>query len=88
MSKKLLASTSCRSVGCGGTTVDMYATPEGVECVWTNENCPYIYGDVTADDQYRASDRHNVSRISWEEMRALMAHAPQVQPNQKKGRLR
>jgi hypothetical protein len=64
----------------------MYATTEGVECVWTNENCPYTDGDVTADDQYRASDRHNISRISWDEMRALMAHAPQVQPNQKKGK--
>lgn len=83
MAKKL-ASTSCRSVGCGGTTIDMYATTEGVECVWTNENCPYLGDGVTADDRERASDRHNVSRIPWDEMRALMAHAPQVQPNQKK----
>jgi hypothetical protein len=64
----------------------MYATTQGVECVWKNENTPYIDGDATEDEQYRASDGHNVSLITWDEMRALMAHAPQEQPNQRKGK--
>ena len=48
----------------------MYATREGVKCIWSNENCPY---DWSPSDEitYEAEDGHNVSIIPWEEFSRL-----------------
>lgn len=53
-------SISCRNVGCGGTTVEMYPTPEGVRCVWSNE---------TSDDS-----EDYVCVIPWSEWRTVNDH--------------
>jgi hypothetical protein len=54
----------------------MFATPEGVKCVWTNNSCPYELDDVTVDGNDEASDGHNVSFISWDDIAALAALMP------------
>lgn len=80
-----LGSIACRMVGPGGTTVTFYATPLGIEAVWTNENCPYFQDGnsypgqrvVTADERGAASDGHNVDTISWEQVRTWAAMAPE-----------
>ncbi len=52
---------ACRSVGCGGTSVDFRFHQGRCVAVWTNEECPYDFGDVEIDDETQiASDEHNV----------------------------
>lgn len=65
-------SISCRSVGPGGTSIAFYPRGNGVQAVWTNENCPYD----EADDRNAAFNGSNVSTISWEELEELMKHRP------------
>lgn len=75
---KKLFSVFCRMVGPGGTTVDFYATTDGIEAVWTNENCPYDYAGsgVTRDEHDRADDNHNVDKsIRWDELEDALALA-------------
>ena len=62
---------NCRSVGPGGTSVTFYPSPEGLVCVWDNENCPYERDGVTIDRIGRASDGHNVSVIPWDMVRKM-----------------
>lgn len=79
-----VASIFCRMVGPGGTTVNFYATEKGIECVWTNENCPYTQDGgaypgqrvITADERGAASDGHNVDVIDWGTVREMAALAP------------
>lgn len=87
-----VADIDCRSVGPGGTTVRFYPCPTGVKAVWTNENCPYDYSGSTNHPETReASDGHNVSFLSWEELDAMMRHRPArptppgLNPQTKKG---
>jgi hypothetical protein len=64
--EKCVYSIDCRSVGPGGTMVAMYATREGLKCIWSNESCPYESSDVSINEEtYEASDKHNVSLIPW-----------------------
>lgn len=72
------ASTDCRMIGPGGTTVNFYATPEGVKCVWVNENCPYDWGSALpiTEDTQEAADGHNVSLIPWDEIQYLLNRRP------------
>ena len=76
-SSRGLGSISCRIVGPGGTTVTFYPSPDGIRCVWVNENCPYDLGG-TVDDIGASSDGHNVDVISWETVRKMAASEPIV----------
>jgi hypothetical protein len=74
---KYLQSISCRNVGPGGTTVQFFATSEGVKCIWTNENCPYDFDGVTIDEETdEASDGHNVSMLTWDKLEAMLKNRP------------
>lgn len=66
---------SCRSVGPGGTTITMYREGDMVKCVWQNENCPYSSEEETTEELINvhvASDGHNVSFISLDDLRKLL----------------
>lgn len=76
MSKKSIGSIFCRSVGPGGTDVMFYPTPEGIKCIWSNENCPYDFNGAIDADTYESEDGHNVSMITWLEMEEMMKHKP------------
>lgn len=72
--KKPAFSTHCRMVGPGGTNISFYPTKDGLKCIWENENCPYQFDGITIDENTQeASDGHNVSMISWENLEQLMA---------------
>jgi hypothetical protein len=62
---KLVFGIFCRSVGPGGTSVDFYATPEGLKAVWENENCPY---EGSHKD-------HNISWLYWQEIQDALKFA-------------
>lgn len=69
-SDKINMDLSCRAVGCGGTNISFYIGPEGIECIWDNENCPYqSKDDLNCDSRYAAADGHNVNIISWEKLK-------------------
>jgi hypothetical protein len=57
----------CRSCGPGGTSISFYVTDEGIKAIWNNEELPYKFFDVTINDNYEASDGHNVDIISFED---------------------
>lgn len=62
----------CRMCGPGGTTIKFFATQNGLELVWEHENLPYETSDGIDPDEFtRASDRHNVTTIPWEEVHKL-----------------
>lgn len=72
---KYLNSIDCRMVGPGGTTVQFYSTPEGVKCIWTNENCPYDDSPID-NETSEAADGHNVSLLSWDELENMLKSRP------------
>lgn len=74
--QKRLGGIFCRSVGPGGTTIEFWATPKGIMCVWTNENCPYDFGEGTIDDEtFAHSDGHNVSWLSAKDLERMLKAA-------------
>jgi hypothetical protein len=82
---KKITSTSCRSVGPGGTSVTFFSTKEGIKCVWENENCPYDFSEkedgsgianIRGTNCREALDGHNVSLLSWEEIENMLKSKP------------
>jgi hypothetical protein len=71
---KHITSIDCRVVGPGGTSVDFYATKDGVKCIWTNENCPY----TEAGEHDEALDGSNVDMILWETIERMLKSRPKV----------
>lgn len=71
-------SIDCRMIGPGGSSVSFYADEGGVEAIWSNENCPYVSGsgEMRDDGRGAALDGHNVSVVSWSEVRRLAALDP------------